>query len=558
MLTRRHFLQGSVAAAFATKLGVVHAAANHADTIYTNGTVWTGDSRVPLTNAFAVTGERFSALGKDAAFSLKTKRTRIVDLQGAFVTPGLIDNHTHFLMGAKTLKQVNLRQAATPEQFTDIIAGRAKSLPEGEWIEGGNWDEQLWGGELPTKEWIDKVTPNHPVAVARLDLHMLLLNSAALKAAGIDKNTPTPPGGEIVRDAKGNPTGILKDQAKELVLSIIPADTMARNIDTFKQGIQHGLRHGVTQCHIMGSSWESHNILMAMREKAHPQMRFQSYVPIQDWKKLLQQINDEGFGDQWVGWGGLKGLFDGSLGSRTALFHDAYHDDASTHGITVQDTNDLREWTQQADQHGLRVSLHAIGDEANDEALDIFEHTIKQNGKGKSARRFTIEHAQHLTKSAVPRFAQLGVIPCVQPYHAIDDGRWAVKRIGEERLTGTYAFHSLLQAGATLSFGSDWPVAPLDPVKGIEAAVLRQTIDGKNPDGWLPDEKVTVEQALQAYTINNAYAAGQQDELGSISTGKRADFVVMDNNLLTAPTGKIGSTRILQTNLSGKAHFSTL
>lgn len=558
MISRRRLLQAALAtAAFPPSL-LAKNLSLQADTIYLNGNVWTGSPFKPVVDAFAVKDGRFIALGKQAALATKHKKTKVVDLQGAFVTPGLIDNHTHFLMGARALNQVNLRQASTPKEFAQILAKKAEELAPGEWILGGNWDEQLWGGELPTKDWIDSVTPENPVAIARLDLHMYLLNTAALKIAGINEHTPTPAGGEIVRDKNNNPTGILKDKANQLVFDYIPKETPQRNVEAFNNGIQHGLQHGVTQCHIKAVSWECHDTLMNMRANQSFDMRFNSYVPIQDWKKLYEQVKEQGYGDDWVRWGGLKGLMDGSLGSRTAWFYQAYDDDSSTHGITVQQADKLREWTLDADRHNLRVSIHAIGDAANDTVLGIFADAIKQNGMFQPSRRFTIEHAQHLTPQALLKFAKLGVIPCVQPYHAIDDGRWAVNRIGQSRLKGTYAFHSLIEAGAKLSFGSDWPVAPLDPIAGIDAAVNRETIDGKNPDGWLPAEKITVDQALRAYTVNNAYAVNQQHAMGSIDIGKLADFVVMDQNLLTIESHLIAKTKVLQTVVDGKPRFGSL
>ena len=339
----------------------------------------------------------------------------------------------------------DLRQAHTREEFARRIAKATHQLQPGEWMKGGNWDAELWGGELPTREWIDEVTPNTPVAVARLDQHMLLLNSLALRLAGIDRNTAEPAGGRIVRDASGEPTGIVIDQAQALVERVMPAPSQAALEKMLRDGIAFGLRCGVTQTHAMGLDWVMHEALLRLRAKGETDMRFYSYVPLQDWEKMAAIVRREGRGDDWVRWGGLKGFADGSLGSRTALFHSHYDDAPDTRGLAVTPPEQLREWTLQADRNALQVAIHAIGDEANDEILDLFDRVAAANGK--RDRRFRIEHAQHLSPAAIPRFARQNVIASVQPYHAIDDGRWAINRIGAQRLKGTYAFKSLLLYG---------------------------------------------------------------------------------------------------------------
>lgn len=525
------------------------------DVAYINATVWTGVAGAPRATALGTRGNKIAAVGADAVKAATTKATRVVDLKGAFVMPSFTDNHTHFLRSSFMLSQPTLRTAKTREDFVQRIGEAARDLKKGQWLLGGNWDEQLWGGELPQRQWIDAVTADTPVAVVRLDQHMTLCNSLALKLAGVDRNTPDPEGGLVIRDAKGEPTGILKDTARQYVQRVIPQPSDADIDDAIKKGAAYGLSLGVTQVHVTEIDWVTHHGLRRVRAKGETDMRFYSFVPLPDWEQMAAIVKTDGRGDDWVRWGGVKGLVDGSLGSRTALFHEHYDDDVKSHGITVVKPEDLAQWITGADRAGLHVTVHAIGDEANDRLLDMFAATVKANGP--KDRRFRVEHAQHLSAQAIPRFAKQGVIASVQPYHAIDDGRWAIKRIGAERLKGTYAFKSLMDSGATVTFGSDWPVAPLDPRLGIEAAVLRRTIDDANPNGWLPEQKIAVEQALIAYTRNNAYAGFQDDRLGQLAPGFIADFVVLGEDLLAIDPATIHKTPILRTIVDGKQRFGS-
>ena len=549
--SRRQFLALGASAALASRQ--LLAAGTELDTAYLNGRVWSGVRGAPLGSAVGIVGSRIAAVGESAVKHKIGKRTRVVDLQGAFVVPGFVDGHVHFLLAAATLTPPDLRHTGSREEFARAVADAAGQLTAGDWMMGGSWDAELWGGELPTRQWVDAVTPHTPVALARLDQHMWLVNSLGLKLAGIDKNTPEPAGGRIIRDANGEPTGIVIDAAKNLVQRVIPPPSDAAVQKMMRAGIEHGLRNGVTQAHSMGLDWDTHNALLRLRAQGETDMRFFSFVPLSDWEKLAEIIKKDGRGDDWVRWGGLKALADGSLGSRTALFHRPYDDQPGTHGIRVNTLENLRQWVTQADQHNLNVSLHAIGDEANDDVLDLYRDIARANGP--RDRRFRIEHAQHLTPSAIPRFAQQQVIASVQPYHAIDDGRWAIQRVGAERLKGTYAFKSLIDSGAHVCFGSDWPVAPFAPITGIAAAVLRQTIDGANPRGWMPEQRITVEESLVAYTAQNAYAGFQEDRLGYIKPGYLADLVVIDKDLLHIDPQQITSAKVLRTIVDGKERF---
>jgi predicted amidohydrolase YtcJ len=551
MIDRRMLVAGGLAWVAA---GRALAADRVLDVAYVNANAWTGDPHRPHADAIGLVGNRIVAVGAGPVKATTGPRTRVIDLQGAFVTPGFIDNHTHFMIGSATLSQVDLLSATTRADFAARL-GRAARAKPGKWILGGSWDEQRLGKELPTKEWIDAATGDTPVAIPRTDLHMYLLNSAALRVAGITRDTPDVAGGVIVRDARGEPTGILKDNAKTLTERVFPVPTMAEREATMRDGIAHGLSRGFTQIHTPEPfDWTTYETARSLRAKGETDLRFYCFVPIRDWEKMAAIVAAEGRGDEWVRWGAVKALADGSLGSRTAVFRDPYTDAPDQRGVRVTSVADLKAFVTGSDKAGLHVTTHAIGDLANDDVLDLYAEVARVNGP--RDRRFRIEHAQHLSPSAIPRFARQKVIASVQPFHAIDDGRWAIERIGAERLKGTYATRSLIDSGATVTFGSDWPVAPLDALEGMYAAVTRETIDGKNPSGWLPDQKVTIEQALRCYTVNNAFAGFQDGKVGQIMPGALADLTVLDSNLLTTPGDRIKDTKVLRTIVDGRERYS--
>lgn len=462
-----------------------------------------------------------------------------------------MDSHTHFLAGGFELAGVQLRDAGTPAEFARRIGEYARRRP-GEWVLGGTWDHQLWGGELPRRDWIDSLTPGSPVFVSRLDGHMGLANSRALELAGVTAETGDPPGGTIVRYADGRPTGILKDAAQALVERVIPPSSGAARDRALRAAVDHALARGVTFVADMGS-WDG----LATYRRAHARgelpLRVYSVVPLASWRRLAQLVAKEGSGDHRLFWGGAKAFMDGSLGSSTAWFYQPYQDAPETRGLVVTDTTELWRSIVSADSAGLHVIVHAIGDRANDWLLDTFRDARSLNGP--RDRRFRIEHAQHLTRDAIRRFAEQDVIASMQPYHAIDDGRWAEKRIGPERTKTTYAFRDLLDAGARLAFGSDWTVAPIDPLHGIYAAVTRRTIDGTNPGGWVPEQKITVEEAITAYTANNAYANFLDDVLGTLEPGKYADLVVLSEDIFTIAPERIEGVKVDLTMVEGKVVY---
>lgn len=527
-----------------------HASRLPADTIYLNARIWTGVRGSPLAQALAVSGNRIGYVGdNEGARAHAGRTTRVVDLAGAFMMPGFIDSHTHFERSSFMLSQPQFRDADTREAFVERIGQAARNLPAGRWLTGGNWDAELWGGELPTRDWIDPVTADIPVAVVRLDQHLLLANSVAIRLAGVTRDTPDPEGGVIGRDADGEPNGLFRDRAKALIEEAIPAKSHADTEAALKAGAEHALSLGVTQVHITEVYTDTHEALRRWRTKGPTPIRFYSMVPIEGWEAVAAEVASDGRGDDWVRWGGVKGLVDGSLGSRTALFSAPYADDPDNHGLFRQSPDMLREMVAGADAAGLQVAVHAIGDRANDLLFDLFSEVVRENGR--RDRRFRLEHAQHLHRSDIPRFAGQDVIASMQPYHAIDDGRWAERPLGPERLSGSWAARSLIDAGARVAFGSDWPVAPLDPLPGLQAAVLRQTLDGMNPEGWVPEQRIGIDEALTAYTAGSAYAGFQEDRLGSLAPGMIADLVVFDQDLTAMDPGRLHEARVLRTVVDG-------
>lgn len=550
MIGRRELIGAGAAMMLASRAWAKEA---DLDLALVGGTIWTSLPALPRTDALGVIGDRIVALGSDAVNLGIGRKTRVIKLGGAFVMPAFIDNHTHFLKGSLALIEPELLGATDQASFADRIGRAARARP-GRWILGQSWDEQRMGGQLPTKAWVDAVTPDTPVAVPRTDLHMLLINSAALKLAGIDRNTPDPDGGVIVRDAAGDPTGILKDNAKALVERVIPRPAAADERSALAGGIALAHRHGIAQVHITEIDWNAQDALRRDKVAKDAGLRFYSMVPLQDWEKLAAIVGSEGRGDQWVRWGGLKGLADGSLGSRTALFKKPYDDAHDTSGVRIMPLDDMRAAVAGADRLGLQVTIHAIGDRANEEVLDVLRDVAASNGP--RDRRFRIEHAQHVALATIPRFARQGVIASVQPYHAIDDGRWAAQRIGRDRLAGTYAFGSLIRSGAHVTFGSDWSVAPLDPILGIHAAVTRETTDGANPQGWIPEQKVSAEEAMVAYTSANAHAGFQETLTGTLAPCYLADIVVLDGDISRMDPERIQTCKVLRTFVGGIERYA--
>jgi predicted amidohydrolase YtcJ len=533
-------------------------AQSYADLILTNGKVWTVNPNQPQAEAVACTGNRIVAVGSSASIrKLAGPNTRTVDLAGKLVVPGFNDAHVHFYLGGTRLSSVQLRDARTEAEFSDRIRQFAAKLPPGRWILGGDWDHENWTpARLPTRQLIDGAAGNHPVFVNRLDGHMSLANTAALKTAGITRDTPDPPGGAIVRDASGEPTGVLKDAAMDAVERVIPEPSDDQIADAIRAAMRYAAENGVTSVQDMSASPEILHAYQRLLHQDELSARISGHQPLAQWKRLADVGVIAGFGSPLLHIGGLKGFADGSLGSTTALFYEPYSDAPNTSGLASDEMipeSKMLQHIREADRAGLQIAIHAIGDKANHLILNMYEEVGNQNGA--RDRRFRIEHAQHLAPADIPRFAKLHVIASMQPYHAIDDGRWAEKRIGAERAKTTYAFRSLLDAGAVLAFGSDWFVAPMEPIMGIYAAATRRTLDGKHPNGWVPEQKITVAEAIRAYTFGSAYASFEEGIKGAVEPGKLADLAVLSSDILTIPLAEVEKVKVVMTVFDGRVIY---
>jgi len=525
-------------------------------TLVVYGRIWTNDSTRPWAGGLAASGDSILVVGDSAAVArLVGPSTRVLANGSAMVVPGFMDAHLHFIDGGFQLASVDLRPANSPAEFIARLKAFASERRPGEWILGGDWDHERWpGSPLPRRDWIDSVTPNNPVFVNRLDGHMGLANSAALRAAGITRKTRDIPGGVIVRDRKtGEPTGVLKDGAMAPVERAVPPPTDAQRDAALRRALAYAASKGVTAfAHV---SVDPADLGTYRRAEAAGALtaRAALYFPLETWHAVADSIAKLGRGDDWVWIGGVKGFVDGSLGSTTALLYSPYKDDPSTSGVLVTPEDSLRAWIGAADSADLQVAVHAIGDRANALILDIYDSVARAHGP--RDRRFRIEHAQHLRPQDIDRIARLGVVASMQPYHAIDDGRWAEKRIGPELIKTTYAFRSLLDRHAHLGFGSDWTVAPIDPILGIYAAVTRRTLDGKHPEGWVPEEKISVEEALRAYTSGDAYGVFAERTRGKLAPGFKADLVLLDQDLTRIAPEAIERASVRATVVGGRVVY---
>jgi len=530
---------------------------NYADVLYKNATIWTGNVSQPSAEAIALKDKKILAVGNfNTLKNLRGPKTKVIDLNNHFLMPGFIDNHVHFFEGGAALASVDLRNANSKHDFSTRIKNYAQKSAKGKWILNGNWDHENWGGTLPNKSWIDQDTQNNPVFVIRLDGHMALANSAALKLAGITKQTKPPKGGQIILDNNGELTGILKGNALNLILSIIPPPSEQEVLTSFQLAQSHALSVGLTKVFAMTANETETTMLSDFQlAKAKGIMKIRAYVytPIEHWRNLENLVKTQGKGDELLSWGGVKGFVDGSLGASTAWFYQPYTNNPNTQGAPLTEPAKLTTLINSANTAGLRIAIHAIGDQAIDKLISNYELLA---GNDITDLRLRIEHFQHPNQAAINRISQHKIIASAQPYHAVDDGRWAEESIGNKRIKTTYAFKSILDSKAILSFGSDWPVAPLSPLAGIYAAVTRRTTDNANPDGWLPEQKITVEQALKAYTFANAYAGFEEDIVGTLEKGKRADMVVLSHDPRAVLPEELLNIKVLNTIIAGEVVYT--
>jgi predicted amidohydrolase YtcJ len=533
-----------------------------ADLVLLNAKIWTVNRAQPEAEVLAVGRDRILAIGtKGEVRSLIGPRTQVLDLKGKRVVPGFYDSHVHMLGSGMRLAQVALKDAKDEAEFGKRLREFDRRLPRERWLLGGEWDhDRTFTGRLPTAELLDKYVAQRPVFLRRYDGHMGIVNTRALQLAGITAQTPDPPGGVIYRKpGTKEPTGLLRDNAMSLVERLVPPTAESEMIDAVHAALDEARRVGVTSVQDMdGSGSASRRKLLRLYQQLAKSgkltVRIDLRWPLAAWNELAALGIEAGFGDDWVRIGGLKGFVDGSLGSSTAKMFEPFVNEPNSTGVYVTPLSRLREYIEQADRAGLSVAVHAIGDRANAELLDIFAEVTKRNGP--RDRRFRIEHAQHLRPQDYARFKDLNVIASMQPYHIIDDGRWAEGRIGARRCASSYACRSLLDAGTRVAFGSDWSVAPLSPILGIDAAVNRRTLDGKNPDGWFPEQKISVAQAIEGYTITSAYAGFQEKDRGSLEPGKLADLVVLSRDILAeTERDRIAETEVVLTMVGGKVVY---
>jgi len=533
-----------------------------------NAKIWTENPHQPEAQAVLIEANRIIAVGSnDEIRNLAGPTVRAIDLQGKRVLPGFNDAHVHFLQGGDGLSSVQLGTANSPQEFRDRIAAFAKTQSKGTWIRNGEWDHERWTpASLPTHQLIDDVTPDNPVAVERLDGHMVLTNALAMKLAGVDKNTPDVPGGVIVRDAYGNPTGIFKDGAQDLIGKVIPDLTPAQARDGLLAAVKYAVENGVTSVQEMSdtSTYDPaaagiFRIYQRLLNDNLLTVRVAEARPLGMWKTLADVGISAHFGSPTLRLGSLKAFADGSIGSATAWMYHPFLDQPNYAGLaseSLQHPDQMYANIKGADQAGLQIQIHAIGDRAINAILNLYERLEKEDAPNQQKdRRLRIEHAQHIAQADMPRFGQLHVIASMQPYHAIDDGRFVGKRLSPDVLKGSYAWRSVLDGGGVLAFGSDWPVAPMKPILGIYAAVTRRTLDGKNRNGWYPEQKLTVKEAVHAYTLASAYAEGQEKIKGSIEPGKLADLVVLSDDIFSIDPVEIEHTKVDMTLFNGLIVF---
>jgi predicted amidohydrolase YtcJ len=552
----RWFLQSVIV--IASALCVFAQTKPAADVIIENARIWTVDPSRPEAEAVAILADRIVAVGSSPQVDAwRGPHTRVVDASGKRLLPGFNDAHVHFTDGGAQLDSVQLNDATSPQEFARRIRERAAKTAKGEWLLGGDWDETKWSpAELPTKELIDSATPETPVAVSRYDGHMVLANSLALKLAGITAQTPDPAGGVIVRDKQGNPTGALKDAAEDLLFKAVPPPSHDQRRHAIERALEHAASLGVTSAQHMNPDYADIAIYSELLDEGKLTTRIYA-------APLITQVDDQvkigirrAFGGPYLRIGAVKAYADGSLGSATAYFFDPFSDQPGNRGLLSDEMHPIalmRDRMMQADGAGLQICTHAIGDAGISATLDIYGEIEKAHGS--RDRRWRIEHAQHMAAKDFDRFAQLHVIASVQPYHAIDDGRWAERRIGHDRSTRTYAFRTFLNHGVRLALGTDWDVAPLNPMLTLYAATTRATLDDKNPNGWFPEQKLTIQEAIEAYTMGSAYAEFQEDQKGSITAGKLADMVLQSDDVLSIDPVKIREVKVLQTWVGGKLTY---
>ena len=522
-----------------------------ANLVLCNGDVYTMDATAPRARAIAIAGNRVLAVGDDEAMqALLAPEGKTIDLGGRTVVPGFTDSHLHFMSYGLSLVEIDLMAVLTLEEALRRVASRAETTPEGQWLTGRGWDHSLWpGGEFPTRQDLDRVAPDHPVWLRRKCGHAGWANSLALELAGITAETPDPPGGAIDHDpASGEPTGILKETAMELMADLFEDPSVEEAVDAIKVAMANAHKHGLVGVHTMEGA-AAFRGFQKLRADGELEMRILMQIPEENLDAAIQTGLQSGFGDERLRIGGLKAFADGALGARTAYMLEPFEGEPDNCGIAMSEAGHLKDLVGKASRGGLPAFVHAIGDRANREVLDAVEAS-REAGEELHLRH-RIEHTQILHPDDIPRLAELGVIASMQPIHATQDMLLADALWGA-RSAGAYAYRSLLDSGAVLAFGSDSPVEDLNVMVGIHAAVTRRRADGSpGPEGWYPEQRLTVEEAVHAYTAGAAYASGEEDIKGTLSPGMLADLVVLSQNIFAIDPMAILETEVVATMLDG-------
>jgi len=529
------------------------------ETIFYNGTIHTMDARTPLASAIAIGGGAVVAIGSaEELLAEAGPGVRTVDLCGRAVLPGLVDAHCHFLGYAESRAWIDLRCASSLAAVLERVASRISSEKGSAWVLGRGWDQNDWPeARYPEKSSLDSIAPDRPVYLCRVCGHAAFVNSRALALAGITRETPDPPGGKILRDSRGEPTGILLDEAKEMLAKCIPPPGAAEKRRLLVEAARECLSVGLVGVHEMGISLETAALYEDVLTTGSVPLRIVAYYSGDDprFEEMLARGPARGLSGDHLSIVGCKFYADGSLGARSASLLDDYSDDPGNRGIVVTDGQRLAELVRRCQAAGFQAATHAIGDRAVREVLDAYELALA--GGGSRDVRHRVEHAQVVAPEDIPRFSALGVIPSMQFTHCTSDMAWVDSRLGAERSRGAYAWRSLAAAGSRIPGGSDFPVESTNPFLGIYAAVTRSDLDGNPPGGWHPGERLTVREAVEAFTVNAAYAAHEEETAGSLSPGKRADFIVCSDDVFTVDPAAIPRIRVLATVIGGEIVYRT-
>lgn len=523
-----------------------------ADLVIENATIHTLNSARPTARAVAVQGGRIVAVGEDVSQHIDSATKRI-DAQGATLVPGFVDSHAHLRGLGAQLENLDLRHASSLDEIAAVIRQSASSLPASEWIIGRNWDQTRWGGDFPTEAPLTEAAPDHPVFLTRVDGHASWANRKALELAGITAATPDPPGGRIIRDARGQPTGILIDRAQELVRSKMPPLTDEAAERQIARAARECARLGLTSIHDAGITEQDLAAYRSLLRKGELPVRVYAMIggdgPL--WREFLKKGPEIG---EMLTIRSIKLMADGALGSRGAALLEPYADDPGNTGLLLLDRNQIERIAREAVSRGFQVNTHAIGDRANRVVLEAYANVLG----GRNNRRFRIEHAQIVASEDFPLFAENSVIASVQATHCTSDMRWAEARVGSSRLQGAYAWRTFLEHGIPVANGSDFPVEDPDPLWGFYSSVTRQDHDGEPRGGWRPAERLTRDEALRSWTLTGAYAAFEEDRKGSIEPGNLADLVLLSKDILAVPERELLQTRVLLTIIGGEVVHSEL